>query len=430
MKTFKITLHCILITLTVLTSGCSRKNKQLSAIEIQESINEQIIIAKEYLVCGKNNEAISLLEDLLKQYPNMTNTIEALAFAHMDGGDPGLAAFYFEQIVKKAPSLHEYEIFAAQAYLDAKDYPQACRNYKNYLQSYPNDRSTWKALAKTYELDKKEALALDAYLRAEELTLSPSSEQDALKIARLCLKTKNDHEAKTWYHLVLTHNPLSVEARTRLLKIELQSGNWPEAQAHLNKLESLPTNKIDPGLITLAKDILLKKEPLKNTGKSITTTKTNSIKNDTNSFLKKGKEFKEKGDFQKSIHHYKEALSLNPKIANAWHELSLAYIGHKALKEAEASAKEAVNIEPENLSYRFNYLKIIKTNDSDEVLFRELDEARKHFPNNPEFTLGLAQAYHKKRNDLTNAKKFYEEFLKEAPNHVKTEQVRKLLSSL
>lgn len=429
MKTFKIILHCTLIALTVLTSSCSRKNKELSAIEIQESIDEQVTIAKEYLATGKNTQAISLLEDLLKQHPNMTNTIEALAFAHMDVGDPGLAAFYFEQIVKKVPTLHEYEIFAAQAYMEAKDYPQACRNYKTYLESFPNDRSTWKALAKAYELDKKETLALEAYLQAEQLTISPSNEQDALRIARLYLKTKNDQEAKTWYHLVLTHNPASMEARTKLLKLELQSANWPEAQKHLAKLESLPAGKVDPGLITLAKDILLKKPAPNTAKKSIATAETKPVKNDANTYFKEGKEYKAKGEFQKSIHSYKEALALNPRMANAWHELSLAYMGNKALKDAELSAKEAINIEPENLGYTFNYLKLVKSNGSKEILLGELNKAKERFPNNPDLTLTLAQAYHKSENDWVNAKKFYEEFLQLAPDHAKSEQVKKLLSA-
>lgn len=430
MKTFKITLHCILIILTVIASGCSRKTKQLSAIEIQETIDEQVSIAKEYLANGKNTQAINLLEDLLKQHPNMTNTIEALAFAHMDVGDPGLAAFYFEQIVKKAPTLHEYVIFAAQAYLEAKDYPQACRNYKAYLQSFPNDRSTWKALAKAYELDKKDVLALEAYLQAEQLTRSPSKEHDALKIARLYLKANNEHEAKTWYHLVLTRNPKSIEARTRLLKLELQSANWSEAQKHLSKLESLPANKVDPAFIKLAKDILLKKPSLEATKKSIAIAEKKTIQSDANKYIKEGRELKNKGDFQKSIDSYKKALILNPKMANVWHELSLAYSGNKDLKEAEQSAMKAINIEPENLGYTFNHLKLIKTNSSDEIFLDELTKARDRFPNNADLTLTLAQTYHKKGNDNTNAKMYYEEFLQQAPNHAKSDQVKKLLSSL
>lgn len=426
MKIFKIFLHYILIVLTVLSSGCTRKNKQLSAVEIQESINEQVAIAKEYLSNGNNTQAMGLLENLLKQYPNLTNIIEALAFAHMDIGDPGLAAFYFEQIVNKAPELHEYKIFAAQAYLEAKDYPQACRNYKNYLESFPNDRSTWKALARAYEHDKKDSLALEAYLQAEQLTLSPSTEQDALRIARLYLKTKNEQEAKTWYHLVLICNPKSMEARMRLLKLELQSENWSEAQKHLAKLESLPANKIDPAFIKLAKDILQKK-PSGNIKKSLNIA---SAKNDANVHFKEGKHLKNKGDLLKSIDSFKKALTLNPRMANAWYELSLAYMDNKSPKDAELSAKEAVSFEPENLGYTLNYLKIIKTTGSKEVLLKELNVAKKRFPNNAELTLALAQAYHKVENDAVNAKIFYEEFLKQSPNHAKSGQVIKLLSSL
>lgn len=430
MKAFKITLHCILTIFIIIVAGCSSKDQELSAIEIQESIDEQIAIAKEYLSNGKNSQAITLLEDLQKQYPNMINTIEALAFAYTDIGDSRLAAFYFEQIIKKAPTLCEYRIFAAQAYMDAKDYTEACRNYKNYLDFFPNDRTTWKALAKAYELDKKDQLALEGYLKAEELTLSPSTEQDALKIARLHNKAKNAREAKTWYHLVLAHNPESIEAYTRLLKLEIQSGNWTEAQKHLTKLQSFPAKKVDPAFISLAKDVLLKKPKFVDTKQSATATKAQSIKEKLQDHLHEAKEFRANGDFASAIESYKKALSINSKRASIWHEMSLSYSENNDIENAALAAEEAIDREPENIAYTFNYLKILKAISSDQKLLEELIRAKEKFPNSPEITLSLAQVHHKIDGNLHNAKSLYEEFLQQAPNHTKSKQILKILSSL
>lgn len=429
MKIFTVIFHSLLIaTLTILTSSCSRENPKLSALQIQESIDEQVSVAKEYLANEKNSQAISLLEDLLKQHPNTINIIEALAFAYIDYGDPSLAASYFEQIIKKAPTLHEYKIFAAQAYIDAKNFSQACRNYAHYLEFFPNDWMTWKALAKTYELDKQYAPALDAYIQAEHLTRSSSTEQDALKIARLCLRINNAQEAKTWYHLVLTHNPNSLEAQSRLLKLELQSENWPEAQKLLTKLESYPPNTVDPKLIELAKEILTAK-PSSNTKKS-TALASKSSKTDANTYLKEGKEHRKNKEFEKAIQSYKKALSLNPQSADAWHELSLTYLDSNKSKEAESSAKKSIDIEPDNFKYTSNHLKIVKANSPLEVLLEELNKAKERFPNNPDLTLTLAQAYHKTGLHNAHAKLFYEEFLQQAPDHPKNQQIRKILSSL
>lgn len=378
MNAIKILFHFILITIVAV--GCSRNDKELTKIKVQESINKQVLLAKEYLTNGNNSQAISLLESIEKKYPTDLTILETLGFVHKESGNPILAATYFEKLVNQSESSPEYQIFAAQAYMDAKNYCEACRNFNSYLEVFPTDRSTWKLLSQAYELDKKDSLALDAYLHLEKLSPSKLKEKDLLKIAHLSQKSKKIKEAHSRYQQILKNNPKSLEARVKLLKLEIHLENWKEVQNHLTKLENLPSEKIDQAFIQSVKDILIKKPK-------------------------------------------------SSKSANHWHQQALASMKNKDWINAEIAAQEALKLEPDNILYTFNYLKIIKAKDSDTILLEELKKAKTRFSQNADIMLALAQTQHKIDGHMENAKPLYEEFLIKAPNHTKSEQVKKLLTA-
>lgn len=377
--------------------GCSRNDKELNMAKVQESIDKQVLLAKEYLSNGNKSQAISLLEGLEKNHPHDIKVISALGFAHKDSGDPILGAGYFEKLLTHSTASHEYRIFAAQAYIESKSYGEACRHYRSYLELFPNDRSTWKLLGKAYELDKNFVLALEAYLKIERLAISGQTEQDLLKLAELYQKVKNFEEAKSRCYAVLKRNQKSIPAQVRLLKIETQLENWHEAQKHLAKLETMPAEKVDPIFIASVRNVLAKKQ-------------------------EKGRHKKE--DILSNVKMEKQ------KSAKDWHELFLVSMKNKDLAKAELAAQEAVKIEPNNIIYTFNHLKAIKAKGSDPILLEELKKAKVRFSNNADITLALAQTQHKIDGNLQNAKLSYEEFLKQAPNHTKSEHVKKLLTSL
>lgn len=389
MKALKIFFHFLLII--SVTVGCSRKDKELSKNKVQETIHKQVLLAKDYLANGNNSQAISLLENLEKKYPKDLTILETLGFIHKESGNPAIAATYFEKLVNQSTDCPEYRIFAAQAYMEAKAHCEASRNYKNYLEIFPNDRATWKLLSHSYELDKNFPLALDAYLQVEKLSLAKLKEKDFLKIAYLYQKSKKFKEAYGRYQNVLKNNPQSIEGRVRIMKLAIQGENWKEVQKHLTKLETLPTEKVDQGFIKSVKDIL----------------HTKSTAKPQETLLSK----------------------TTPKSSKNWHEEFLGYMKNQDWNNAELAAKEALNLEPDNVLYTLSYLKVIKSKGSDALLLEELKKAKTRFSMHPDITLALAQAQHKIDGHFKNAKTLYEEFLQQAPNHTKSSQVKKLLSS-
>lgn len=391
MKFFRIILHFILVTITAV--GCSRQNKELRTVKAQESINKQVLLAKDYLSNGSKSQAISLLENLENKHPHHLNVIEALGFAHKENGNPSLAAIYFEKLLAHSTISHEYRIFAAQAYMENKAYNEASRHYKEYLDFFPNDRGTWKLLGKTYELDKSYDLAIQAYLNAERLATSDPTEKDLLKLAELYQKVKNPQEAKARCNVALNRNQESIAARVRLLKVEIQLQNWNEVQKHLAKLETMPKEKVDPQFIASTKNILIKR----------------TQKNDASLSNKKIE---------------------NQKSAQDWHEKFLLSMKNRDFPQAKLAAQEAIKLEPNNIIYTFNYLKVLKAQGLDSLLLEELKKAKILFSNNVDITLALAQTQYKIDGNLQNARSSYEDFLNQAPNHPKSEQVKQLLTSL
>lgn len=122
-------------------------------------------------------------------------------------------------------------------------------------------------------------------------------------------------------------------------------------------------------------------------------------------------------DYEKAIQIYWDALGRDNKRADIWNNLSKVYLSDGQSKNAATTALEATRLDPENVQYVLDYLRVAQRVKRPADFIKELEIAYERFPRSPEITLSLARGY--QRIGLNNyaAGILYRRFIKMAPTH-------------
>lgn len=122
-------------------------------------------------------------------------------------------------------------------------------------------------------------------------------------------------------------------------------------------------------------------------------------------------------DFKSAIRKYWAAISIANNRAEIWNLLSRAYLVDGQLNNADTTALEAVRLEPREVAYTLDYLRVAQRTKEPEAFLRELETAYARFPASPEITLSLARAHERISKQTETARNLYLRFIDIAPNH-------------
>ena len=122
-------------------------------------------------------------------------------------------------------------------------------------------------------------------------------------------------------------------------------------------------------------------------------------------------------DFKSAIRKYWTAISLANNRAEVWNLLSRAYLVDGQLNNAETTALEAVRLEPRQVAYTLDYLRVAQRSLPPEDFLAELETAYARFPVSPEITLSIARGHELISQDRSSARNLYLRFIDIAPNH-------------
>ena len=122
-------------------------------------------------------------------------------------------------------------------------------------------------------------------------------------------------------------------------------------------------------------------------------------------------------DFKSAIRKYWTAISLANNRAEVWNLLSRAYLVDGQLNNAETTALEAVRLEPRQVAYTLDYLRVAQRSLPPEDFLAELETAYARFPVSPEITLSIARGHELISQDRSSARILYLRFIDIAPNH-------------
>ena len=135
-------------------------------------------------------------------------------------------------------------------------------------------------------------------------------------------------------------------------------------------------------------------------------------------------------DFKSAIRKYWTAISIANNRAEVWNQLSRAYLVDGQLNNAETTALEAVRLEPRQVTYTLDYLRVAQRSQAPEDFLAELETAYARFPTSPEITLSIARGHERISQDRPTARNLYLRFIDIAPNHPLIPEAQKAVARL
>ena len=135
-------------------------------------------------------------------------------------------------------------------------------------------------------------------------------------------------------------------------------------------------------------------------------------------------------DFKSAIRKYWTAIGIANNRAEVWNLLSRAYLVDGQLNNAETTALEAVRLEPRQVTYTLDYLRVAQRSQAPEDFLAELETAYARFPTSPEITLSIARGHERISQDRPTARNLYLRFIDIAPNHPLIPEAQKAVARL
>jgi Flp pilus assembly protein TadD len=135
-------------------------------------------------------------------------------------------------------------------------------------------------------------------------------------------------------------------------------------------------------------------------------------------------------DFKSAIRKYWTAIGIANNRAEVWNLLSRAYLVDGQLNNAETTALEAVRLEPRQVNYTLDYLRVAQRSQAPEDFLAELETAYARFPTSPEITLSIARGHERISQDRPTARNLYLRFIDIAPNHPLIPEAQKAVARL
>lgn len=141
-----------------------------------------------------------------------------------------------------------------------------------------------------------------------------------------------------------------------------------------------------------------------------------SIPLDIEAIIAQARELTSSHNYEQAIQLYWDALGLTNRRADLWNALSKVYLIDGQAKNAATTALEATRLEPDNIQYVLDYLRVVQRVKKPAEFIKELETAYDRFPNSPEVILSLARGYLRAGGNY-EARILFERFIQIAPNH-------------
>lgn len=426
-------------------------------------IAERVRQAEEMMDSGQIEEAILILERCLEREPERVDVLEPLAFAYAAREDPVMAAYTFKGIAELVPERAEYLLYAAESLLDGGDRKGALACYEEYLAKRPKDRAVWVTLAELRAGSGFLSGAIEAYLAAEQLqTRTPQQ----LAIGQLYLRAGNLAQAQAWFGRALRgDSELRDEALLGLLETAVRSKRFQDAEALLDQIDAEYPGRLDQSDLDAVRDQLAEwrrrreaarealvaleeraaaeqaapeeeaVEPVQPVEwaaeeaapeelvaeaepevpeKLPVTDLEESQPPVPEDFLSLARMERDNGRLAAAVRNYKAALVEDDNQPAVWAELSEVYLQAGNPDWARATASEAVRRDQDNPKFLLQYLRAAQRTMKPDKIIREMEDAYRRFPDQPEIILVLARAY-RDIGSRRNARLLFGKFLELVP---------------
>lgn len=414
------------------------------------------------LDAGRASQAIDRLELMVKKHPTDASVQEALAFAHLNAGDPARAGVIFNELglAKNSDDL----LYAALGFKKANLTDKAVDAYRLYLLGEPKQPSPWNDLGELLVSTGKIPEGLSALVKAHELASSPEL---AARIGMLYDQNGNAIQAQRFLQNALKQarakralgaspSQLEGDALAQLADLALRDKRPSEAERHIKQLErDFPTHARlaelkakYPAADSRADDkkreswiVLTHKRPTTGAAKnetvkaSISENKETSPKqitavasNEASAALPVSSETTLVPVVAKDP--LVDALGLDNKNPWRWSALGAAKARAGDYAWAEAAYLEAMRLKPADGPTILAYLDVVGHRRSPFEYVNEAERQLEKYPEIPELYVVTARGYRDRLQNKRNASILFKRFLDKFPNHPEVPQIKVELAGL
>lgn len=379
----------------------------------------QFIEAKKFLLIGRSDKAIDILEKLQKT--NRKNAVIAyeLYNLYLLDNNQEEALRHINRAVEYDGDNEAYLLKAARLSTDLGNYPESTTLYKKLVSMTPDNKGYNDDLAQSYIYQEANTKALEVYENIEKrqgksyytvskkveildqmdrkeaaitelsslLEVVPDDVGIMSSLAKRYIQQGNSSKAEALYQNILTIDKDHAEANMALagnpdspdnkagyikgLKPIIENSNIP-VERKVNELsaflESYKENK-DQALLDAIVDL---SESLKNTHPE-----------DAQAYAMYGDVLTTKEAYPSAVEAYEKSLSKNDRKYSVWYKLMQAYDKAGMLKKLKARATEAIDYYPNQVTA---YIMLARSEPSSSEALEYLDEAETIAGGNPTST--------------------------------------------
>jgi tetratricopeptide (TPR) repeat protein len=421
---------------------------------------------------GKPEEAIELLRKHNEKFPNSPNILVQLGRSLFDSGQFALSAFRLDQALS-AGARQELLKESALAYQKAGDAKAAQARYSEYLKENPDDNATWLSQARLLAQTGKNTEALNAFVKATELT----THEDCLLMAELFFEKNLLPQAEHWYkESARKEEGITPRPLLGLLRVRMASKDEENAEALILAIEKSNPRTIEGSGLSEGAAALLRKRrttelinrgftpdkmtiselaaallykpkfedepvvsrgpktipagttqppdggnggnnplaPDPGTGRSLADAFATPVTTEPDS-LEQGRSSFVLGNYTSALLFAREAIKKEPRSSEAWRLSSQAHFQLGEVKEAEMTILEAIRHNPRSMQTHMEYLRIARETLSGPRYLRELEKAHERFPESTEILWQLARRYHLVERMPVTAGVLYRKLIETAP---------------
>jgi tetratricopeptide (TPR) repeat protein len=411
------------------------------------------------LAKGQSDEAISILQGVVKDEPQLALAHHFLGVAFLQKRQTAQARGAFTEAVKLNPNLSESRTALAQIHLAEGSPDLAIEQAQAAIQLNPRNVQAAIILGDAYLLKGdfvKSKQVFEAIAKA-----LPNEPIGPYRLGLLARAEKNDAKALAYFEEAFSKRPAAIEPLAEIATIKIAQGKSIEARERVTKqLEASPNN---PLLYNLLGQLWMM---AKDAGQAETAFKK-AIELDNaplSAYINLGQVFQQAGKTDQAVKEYEAVLAKNPNVSQAHMLLGIIHESRKEYGKAQARYEQALKLNPKfvpaannlawilveqggNLDVALSYAQTAREQGPDDphiadtlgwVYYKKnayllaislLKEAAEKMPNEPvaHYHLGMAQS---KNGDAASAKKSLQSALKLSQSFPGSEEARKTLEGL
>lgn len=337
------------------------------------------LLANALLKQGRTGEAVELLERVVSLQPDSSMAQLRLGAGLLAGGEQKSGVERLEAILESSPEFQQANILLVMNYVQQQKFDQARIAAQTYQEQNPNSILAYNLLAAVYLAAKQEPEAREVFAKA--CAIAPGDPSACQNLAELAVKSKDFDKARDYYQGILQRNKNHLSTLLKLAALDALEKKEEAMVGHLKQAMKAHPKAAQPRWL-LARYYLSKGEP----------DQVPVLLNELDDAQRKSpavlsimalSQLARKA-FLDAKYTLEQLIELQPKSAQAHHQLAQAYAGLNDRKGTQNELEKAVKLAPEFLPARLALARLLLSEDRKEAAEEQLNVLREHLPDQPD----------------------------------------------